>query len=182
MKRFSLIFILFLIVLSTVSTIYMLSYKREIKHLNSKIESLNKEVKNYKALSTSAKTSKNSYTTEHTMGASITAEVQKCMERVQYSTDGMKKCVYSSEEQWNREIVSNTEKLKRALSAEQTELLNKSQKEWEEYKKAEWELNEATIGKMDGTMYINILAGLQVGITEQRARNLEQLSYYFSKQ
>ena len=107
----------------------------------------------------------------------IEKAVQDCMQKEDYTTAGMSKCVDASINDWNKEIDKYLSLLKYTLPEDKYKLLQISQEKWEEYKKAQWQLLEATLSEKDGTMYINILSGDKADVVEKRAKDLS--GFYF---
>lgn len=107
----------------------------------------------------------------------IEKDVQNCMKKEDYTTAGMSKCVDNSINDWNKEIDKYLSLLKDTLPEDKYKLLQISQEKWEEYKKAQWQLLEATLSEKDGTMYINILSGDKADVVEKRAKDLS--GFYF---
>ena len=107
---------------------------------------------------------------------SINADVKKCMSKV-YKTPDISKCVLNSRNRWNMEIEKNISEIKKLTSPKVAILLDNSQEDWEKYRKSQRELIYKTVWNLQGTMYINISHGLDVDITEQRAKDLDYIRY-----
>lgn len=99
------------------------------------------------------------------------------MKKEDYATVGMSKCVDDSINDWNNEIDKYLLLFKETLPKEQYNLLETSQNEWEDYKKAQWAFLNAVIGEKQGTMYINVLSGDRAGLVEKRAKDLSGLFF-----
>ena len=102
----------------------------------------------------------------------IDLKIQKCMKEKNYTTAGMSQCVYDSIDDWEKEINKYLSLSKKVMTKEQYESLQISQKKWNEYKKAQWDLYNVTYGSKLGTIFININAEDKVSIIEQRANEL----------
>ena len=107
----------------------------------------------------------------------IEKAVQDCMQKEDYTTAGMSKCVNASINDWNKEIDKYLSLLKYTLPEDKYKLLQISQEKWEEYKNAQWHLLEAALGEKAGTMYINILSGDKTDVVEKRAKDLSGLYF-----
>lgn len=107
----------------------------------------------------------------------IEKAVQDCMQKENYSTFGMSGCVDESVNDWNKEINKYIAQLKEILPDEKYEFLKNSQKEWTDYKDAEWALLEVTIGEKTGSIYVNILSADKSAVLEKRAKDLSGLYF-----
>lgn len=107
----------------------------------------------------------------------IEKAVQDCMQKEDYTTAGMSKCVDDSINDWYKEIDKYLLLLKDTLPEDKYKLLQISQERWEEYKNAQWHLLEAALGEKAGTIYINILSGDKADVVEKRAKDLS--GFYF---
>ena len=143
---------------------------------NKQLKSLTIQLSEQKRLIADLKEEKNNIMPEAGIHP-IEKDVQNCMKKEDYTTAGMSKCVDNSINDWNKEIDKYLSLLKDTLPEDKYKLLQISQEKWEEYKKAQWQLLEATLSEKDGTMYINILSGDKADVVEKRAKDLS--GFYF---
>ena len=189
MKKFAFIFIfIILFSLTIVSLVFAIRYKKEIKELNAEINLLNVSISNLKneneSLSDNQDFLKEQYENLKSTKPEeelIDVEIQECMKSCNYTTVCMNECVYASENKYEKEMNKYINLLKKIMTKEQIAKLQNSQKKWIEYKNSQQILNSGTIGKMEGTMYTNVLSGEQVGITELRAKELKSLYHIISQ-
>ena len=167
MKRTTKVLIVFIfIILFIFCIISALKYRNQVKNLNSRNIELIKEINTLKV--TNSK--------KHL----IDIELEKCINN-DYSTAGMTNCVDTSANEWTKEIEKYYSLLEKVMTKEQFKALQNSQKIWEKYKQAQFNVNKSVFDNVQGTMYINILASEQMNIIKQRARELENLYYFCSK-
>ncbi len=107
----------------------------------------------------------------------IDIEFEKCINK-DYSTAGMNNCAYKAQEKWNKEIIKNSEHLKKLLNKDQQILYTESQKLWENYYKKEEEFILKTIFQVQGTIHTNYAAGALYDITKQRALDIKSYAFY----
>lgn len=105
----------------------------------------------------------------------IEQEIQECMKKGNYTTATMNNCVYNSFDSWDKDISNSLQTLKKTLPPEQYELIEQSQKKWNDYKLAQWKVFNSIYDTKVGTIYTNILAGSKSGILANRAKILEAL-------
>lgn len=181
MNKTSISIILILLITSALGIFGTLYYKNQLEDMSFKMTSLKQTISD---LNSEKKELSREYKKNQPVayGMDLISEKAKdCIKREHYTTEGMNKCIYSSLDKWSKTVTNNYEKVKREMSPEQAELMEKSQQAWEAYKEAQWAVNEATIGTMEGSIYINILAEQKVSIVERRARELDGMTYYYQR-
>lgn len=147
---------------------------REIKQLKSSLSMSNKEVYELKSEAKDLEDRNKSLSENQQQKHPIDIELDKCMAK-NPSTLGMSNCMQLAADQWSKEIEQSISVLQKTLTPSQVQLLDNSQAKWEEYKKAQFELNKDVIGSKDGSIYLNILDGANSDIVERRARELNGL-------
>lgn len=101
----------------------------------------------------------------------IEDELDACL-REHYSTVGQVNCIREATERWESEITNRLYQLTNKLPDEQRTLLDKSQRAWARYKKAQLEFAEEFYSKMRGTMWRPVRAGLAHSLLKERGREL----------
>ena len=86
----------------------------------------------------------------------------------------MRQCVYRSMDAWFEEIDKNLELIKTSVSEDDYQVILKSQKDWEEYQKSEFE--SITLLMEQGTMFHNIADSMKMELVKKRALYLKE--YY----
>ena len=66
------------------------------------------------------------------------------------------------------------------MTVEQYKLLTDSQKKWQQYEQSQRALLGATIGTKVGSIYTNILAGINNQIVKRRAEDLFEIYDYYT--
>lgn len=161
--------IIFLSGLLSFSSFTIVKQNKELKSLQSKLSQQEQSI-------TELKQEKESLTPKAEIHP-IERAVQECMKKEDYTTVGMSKCVDDSINDWNNEIDKYLLLFKETLPKEQYDLLETSQNEWEDYKKAQWAFLNAVIEEKQGTMYINVLSGDRASVVEKRAKDLSGLFF-----
>lgn len=110
----------------------------------------------------------------------IDIKVEKCIIECDYATACTAGCINNSDKDWENEINKYILKLKKIMTPQEYSVLQNSQKEWEEYRKAQELLDEKTIGTIMGSMYLVVMASNRITLLENRAKELEILYHYFS--
>ncbi len=85
------------------------------------------------------------------------------------STAGMVQAVSKANKQWDREMNSIYQDLKKKMESEEWASLVTAQKAWIVFRDAQIKSIEETYGRMDGTMYIPMSASAVMELTKERA-------------
>ncbi len=108
----------------------------------------------------------------------IEIEVQECIKEQNYTTYGMNKCVYASEEKWEEEIKLHLEAIKKSLPEEEFVAIAESQDKWLAYRESQIKAIKAVLSDKMGSIYSNYKSADTVGITETRAKQLGAFVQY----
>lgn len=189
MKKNVFIFIIiFLSICTLISLVYVIKYNIQIKELNAKIYKLNNTISKINSEKTTLAKDRDFAQKQYQDLKStkkeaelIDTEIQECMKSCNYTTACMNNCVYAAIPKWEKEIDKNIKLLEKIMNKEQIALLHDSQNKWIVYRNAQQKLNSETIGTMMGTMYTNILSSEQKYIIERRAKELDELYYFYSR-
>ena len=107
----------------------------------------------------------------------IDIEEEKCIKIADTSDIGMGNCSLKATEDWFKEIDKNLMTLKQMLPAEKYEKIAESQKNWENYIKSEFDINENIIYNKAGTIYYTMSAGQKRETVKERALQLQHYIY-----
>ena len=107
----------------------------------------------------------------------IDIEEEKCIKIADTSDIGMGNCTLEATEAWFKEIDKNLMTLKQMLPPDKYEKIAKSQKNWENYIKSEFDVNENIIYYKIGTIYYTISAGQKREMAKERAMLLHSYIY-----
>ncbi len=91
------------------------------------------------------------------------------------STIDMNNWILESTDKWEREIDKNIELLKQVTTTEQYKLLQKSQKEWEEYKTAQYKFLDEVFSNPGGNAWYTMHLLYRLKLIEDRAGILHSL-------
>lgn len=91
------------------------------------------------------------------------------------STAGMVQAASNANKQWDKEMNSLYQDLKKSMKPEEWTALVTAQKAWIVFRDAQIKSLVDTYGRMDGTMYIPMSASAVMEITRQRALFLQSL-------
>ena len=173
------IFIIFILAITTVcGFINCKNYKRQICELSRKIEQMNSDYLVCKSTNKELRTKVKQLEVE-SLKNPIDIREQECISK-DYSTTGMNNCAYVATNEWYQEINNNMSLLKRNMTVEQYKLLTDSQKKWQQYEQSQRALLGATIGTKVGSIYTNILAGINNQIVKRRAEDLFEIYDYYT--
>lgn len=103
--------------------------------------------------------------------------LQACIQK-DSSHFGMMKCTENATVAWEKEIEQNISCLKEKLPQEDFVLIEKSQKQWEEYKKTTYKAIDQLVFNQQGWMYQEIALGEKLELTKQRAQLLKSFCFY----
>ena len=165
------IIILILLLLLGISRANIYNYKNKITKMSVEISRLNTTI------STLKKKNDNSENID-----AVEINVQKCMKSCGYTSACMSNCVIDSEKVWQKKLDDSLVALESLMTREQYLLLLQTQKDWEVFANHQRKLNSSVIGNITGSIYSNLLAGAQVGLIEQRAKNLAWIVFLYSSQ
>ena len=157
-KNIFMFLIIILFVLLIVSNILLIKYKKEVSSLSLELSKLKES------------SSKNIELED--------VKIDTCMGNCHYTTICMNDCVYAATENLEKHIDETIKLLESKMNTNQIEYLHASQKKWLDFNKSQQFLNSQTIGKMNGTIHTNILAGKQYQNIKNRAKELDELYYY----
>ena len=173
------IFIIFILAIATVcGFINCKNYKIQIRELSRKIEQTNSDYLVYKSANKELRTKIKQLEVESPQNP-IDIREQECISK-DYSTAGMNNCAYAATNEWYQEINNNMSLLKSNMTVEQYKLLTDSQKKWQQYEQSQRALLDATIGTKVGSIYTNILAGINNQIVKRRAEDLFEIYDYYT--
>lgn len=105
----------------------------------------------------------------------IEDELDACL-RENPSTAGQVRCMREATDRWQEEMLDRLHQLTHRLDEKQRGLLDKAQRAWAKYKKAELEFAGEFYSKMRGTMWRPIRAGLSYSLLKERGRALATYS------
>jgi uncharacterized protein YecT (DUF1311 family) len=88
------------------------------------------------------------------------------------STAGMIEAITKADEKWDALLNKNYKELMAALDPKGQAALKNAQRAWLVYRDAEFAANDAIFGKMEGTMYIPMLASAKMEVVKHRALDL----------
>jgi len=91
------------------------------------------------------------------------------------STAGMVEAITQAQSRWEEKLNATYKSLKQKMPADEFSALQQAQRAWISYRDKQIESFGITYGKMDGTMWIPIHAGAVMGLTKQRAQELENI-------
>lgn len=91
------------------------------------------------------------------------------------STAGMVEAITQAQSSWEEKLNATYKSLKQKMPADEFSALQQAQRAWISYRDKQIESYGITYGKMDGTMWIPIHAGAVMGLTKQRAQELENI-------
>lgn len=111
----------------------------------------------------------------------IDIEERKCIKNAGGSNIAMGNCVYTAMDAWYKEIEKNLKILKEIMTPEQYKRLEASQKNWENYVKSEFELDDNVIFYKTGTVYYPINAASKHTVVKDRAIVLESYISYMKE-
>lgn len=108
----------------------------------------------------------------------VDLEEEKCIKIADTSNIGMGNCALKATEAWFKEIDKNLMTLKQMLPADEYAKIAKSQKNWENYIKSEFDVNENIVFNKTGTIYYTISAGQKREMVKERALLLKNYIQY----
>jgi uncharacterized protein YecT (DUF1311 family) len=91
------------------------------------------------------------------------------------STAGMVQAISKANKQWDKEMNSLYQDLKKTMATEEWAALVTAQKAWLVYRDAQTKSLVETYGRMEGTMWIPMSASAVMGLTKDRALFLQSL-------
>lgn len=110
----------------------------------------------------------------------IDQEMEAAIER-DSSTAGMVQAASKANKQWDREMNTLYQELKKQMEPAEWEALVKAQKAWLVFRDAQTQSLVETYGRMDGTMWIPVSASAVMQLTKDRALFLESLKETLSE-
>jgi len=91
------------------------------------------------------------------------------------STAGMVDAITTANEQWEAKMNAVYKDLRWRMPAEEFSALQQAQRAWLIYREKQLQSYDSTYSKMDGTMWIPIRQSAIMGVTKQRAQELEHI-------
>lgn len=104
----------------------------------------------------------------------IDAALEHCLGTADGSTTyGALACIDTAQTAWDRELNRVYGELRKVLSEASRLKLRDAQRQWIAFRDAEIEAIGARYGELDGTMYLVMRADAVMGLTRDRARQLD---------
>ena len=97
------------------------------------------------------------------------------------STTGMSNCSYEAMKAWFKEIDKYINLLKNVTTEEDYNNILEAQNQWKKYQEAEFKAVSILINKQ-GTIYQNILSGIECDLVKKRAHDLKSFYDYLIKE
>ncbi len=105
----------------------------------------------------------------------IDIELGKCISK-NYFTDGMNNCTIKGIEKWEEEINNYSRQIENALPAEESNMFDEAQANWEKYYEKENIFLSNTISAKDGNIHTTFTLIYLYEIVKQRALQLKAYS------